>query len=119
MESATGTSKRVLIRDLMIFWLKLLIDGLKDVVLFQIAFGAAVFDILFGRAGRPLLFYNVLRLSERFDLWINLYGATGAAEASGDGLFGASRAGSNSLLGRLEQLVRQRVDDFRSTPGTG
>lgn len=117
METSKRPSKSVLIRDLLILWFKLVIDGLKDVVFIQIALGAVAFDVLFGRAGRPLLFYNLLRLGERFDLWLNLYGAAGAAEASDDGLFGASRAGSNSLLGRLEQIVRRRVDEFSAAAG--
>ena len=72
--------------------------------------GAALFDLLFGRPGRPLLFYSVLRLSERFDLWLNVYGAADKAEMDEDGLFGASRAGSDSMLGKLEEIVRHRVD---------
>ena len=110
----TAPSKRVLIRDLLILQLKLVIDAVKDVLLIKVALFAVIFDIVFGRAGRPLLFYNVLRMGERFDLWLNLYGAADAAEGQDDGLFGASRAGSNSLLGRLEQVVRRRVEEFRS-----
>lgn len=116
METSSRPSKGVLIRDLLILQIKLAIDGVKDVVLFPLASAAVIFDILFGRADRPLMFYNLLRLGERFDLWINLYGAAGAAGSSEDGLFGVSRAGSNSLLGQLEQIVRQRVDEFRSAP---
>jgi hypothetical protein len=112
-------SKRVLIRDLLILQLKLVIDAVKDVLLIKLALLAVVFDILFGRAERPLLFYSVLKLGERFDLWLNLYGAAGEAESLDDGLFGASRAGSSTLLGRLEQMVRSRVEDFRSAPGSG
>jgi hypothetical protein len=105
----------VLIRDLLIFQLKLVLDGAKGVLVFQLSIGAAVIDFILGR---PALFYRVLRFSERFDLWLNLYGAAeaaaegaseGTAEGS-DGLFGASRAGSDSLLGKLEELVKQRVE---------
>lgn len=110
----TVPSKRVLIRDLLILQLKLVIDAVKDVLLIKLALVSVIFDILFGRAGRPLLFYSVLRLGERFDLWLNLYGAADAADEQNDGLFGASRAGSNSLLGRLEQMARRRVEEFRS-----
>ena len=48
----------------------------------------------------------MLSLAERFDLWLNLYGASMRAPDSGDGLFGASRAGANTMLGKLEQMVR-------------
>jgi hypothetical protein len=119
MSTPRRSSKSVLIRDLMILLMKLVLDGLKDALLIQLAIAAVVFDLLFGRADRPLLFYRVLRLGERFDLWLNLYGAADGAEESGDGLFGASRAGSNTLLGRLEQIVRQRVEEIRTAAGTG
>lgn len=112
-------SRAVLIRDLLILQLKLLIDALKDVLFMKLAFFAALFDLLFGRPGRPLLFYAVLRLGERFDLWLNLYGAASTADESDDGLFGASRAGSSSLLGRLEQMIRQRVEDVGTAPRSG
>ena len=39
---------------------------MKGALLIQLAIGAAVFDVLFGRPARPLLFYSVLRLGERF-----------------------------------------------------
>ena len=115
MENVGRPSKAVLIRDLFILQLKLIIDAIKDILLIKLALFAVVFDILFGRPGRPLLFYNVLRLGERFDLWLNLYGAASGAEDTGDGLFGASRAGSPSMLERLEQVVRQQVEEIRST----
>lgn len=104
-------SRGVLIRDLLILQIKLFVDALKDVLLIKLALLAVVFDLLFGRRGRPLLFYAVLRLGERFDLWLNLYGISRQAADSEDGLFGASRAGSDSLVGRLEQIVRNRTED--------
>ena len=106
MDAMHAARKGTLIRDLLIFQGKLVLDGAKDVFLIQAAFFAVAYDLLFGRSGRPQLFYSLLRLSERFDLWLNLHGASERAEQSGDGLFGASRAGSNSLLGKLEEMVR-------------
>lgn len=101
--------RSVMFRDLVIFLVKLAIDGFKDLALMNLAIGAAILDILAGGGTRPRLFYSVLRLSERFDLWLNLNGAMEkmeAGEAGEDGLFGASNAGSDSLLGQIEQLVR-------------
>ena len=102
-------TRSVTFRDFAIFQLKLLLDGLKDLVLFQIAIVAMVLDIVAGGGKRPRLFYSVLRHSERFDLWLNLNGPLEKLEEgdlSDDGLFGASAAGSDTLLGQLEQLVR-------------
>lgn len=102
-------TRSVTFRDFLIFQLKLLLDGAKDFILFQVAIAAMVLDFISGRGKRPRLFYSVLRHSERFDLWLNLNGALEKLEegdVGDDGLFGASVAGSDTLLGKIEQLVR-------------
>lgn len=111
MDAMTAARKGTLIRDLLIFQLKLVLDSIKDVALIQISLVAAIYDLLFGRPGRPAVFYNVLRLSERLDLWLNLYGASRGAEADQDGLFGTSRAGDDTMLGQLEELVRDETEE--------
>jgi hypothetical protein len=62
-------------------------------------------DLLFG-GRRKRIFYKVIRLGERIDLWLNLHGVLSKGDGTGDGLFGASRAGSKTMLGQLEQAVR-------------
>jgi hypothetical protein len=102
-------TREVTVRDFFIFQLKLVLDGFKDVLTFWISIGAISLDFLAGRGRRPRLFYSVLRTSERFDLWLNLNGAVARLDADDlgeDGLFGASEAGSDTLLGKLEQMVR-------------
>ena len=106
MVQATRT---VTIRDFFIFQLKLLLDGAKSFLVFWCSIVAVLIDFVAGRGRRPRLFYTVLRASERFDLWLNLNGAVVGLDEnpdSDDGLFGASRAGSHTLLGELEQMVR-------------
>src|SRR5262245_60050335 len=99
------TSNLVLLRDLGIFQLKLLLDGIEGTAVAILALVAAAIDLLTKKPGR--LFYRVLSLGERLDLWLNLYGAARRAPASGDGLFGASKAGTNTMLGKLEAMVRE------------
>jgi len=96
----------VTIRDFLIFQIKLLLDGAKDVAVFQLSILAILLDLITGRGRKPRLFYGVLRLSERFDLWLNLHGAAEGLDDTDDGLFGASPAGSPTLLGQLEAWVR-------------
>lgn len=93
--------RRSLVRDVLIFHVKLWLDGLKDVVLVPLSMGAALIDLVL----RTRLFYRVLRIGERFDLWLNLFSAAERAEPSKEGLFGASPAGAPTLLGQLEQLT--------------
>ncbi len=103
-------TRKVAFRDFAIFLLKLVVDGFKDLVLINVAAVAMLADLVSGGGKRPRLFYSVLLASERFDLWLNLHGPIERLEAGtvldDDGLFGASEAGSDTLLGKLEQMVR-------------
>ena len=110
MQRQSVTSRPVLIRDVLIFQVKLVLDGLKDAALLPLSIIAGMVDLVLLRREPAKHFYAVLRLSERFDLWLNLNGAAQTAGDSADGLFGASLAGSDTLLGKLEELVRSRVE---------
>jgi hypothetical protein len=110
-------SHLVLLRDLVIFQVKLVLDGIKDIVLAPVSIGAAVVDLLL--PGRRLghRFYAVMEVGERYDQWLNLFGEARAADAHRDGLFGgrpgAGDGGSgddrrDSLLTQLEELAAGR-----------
>ena len=95
----------VIARDLMLFHLKLAVDGLKDVFLAPIYLLAACLDLAFPGQSPGRRFYIVMGIGERFDRWISLFSAASKASALEDGLFGASRAGAPSFLGKLEEAV--------------
>ena len=101
----SGPTRGVLVRDAIIFMIKLWLDGLKDIVLTAGAIVALIFDLVITRGRRRFLFYKVVRAGERFDLWLNLYGAAEAGARSEEGLFAASRAGEGTFLGKLEELT--------------
>ncbi len=62
-----------IVRDVVIFQAKLWLEGFKDVALMPLSFGAAVLDFIFGSA----TLYAVMKLGDRFERWIHLYGALG------------------------------------------
>ncbi len=101
---AEGVSRGTVCRDLVIFQLKLFLDGVVDVILSPLAVAAAAIEIFFGGERRGRLFYAILRMGERVDLWLNLYGASQRADRQG--LFGGSKAGSPTFIGQLEQTGR-------------
>ena len=70
----TVASRNVTLRDFAIFQVKLLLDGAIDLFAFWVSIGAIAIDFIAGRGKRPRLFYSVVRMSERFDKWINLHG---------------------------------------------
>ncbi|MEQ1857216.1 MAG: hypothetical protein ABL963_12125 [Longimicrobiales bacterium] len=110
-------TRRVTMRDFVIFQVKLALDGLKSVLVIQLSVLAIIADFFSGREAKPRHFYSVVRVSERFDQWLNLYGAVQRLEAGAidDGLFGASESGSDSLLGQIEQMVRGGDEPKRPT----
>jgi hypothetical protein len=97
--------RSALLRDALIFMVKLWLDGLKDIGLSVCAIGAIVVDLTIRKDADRYLFYKVVRAGEKFDLWLNLYGASETGAHSDEGFFAASRAGDKSFLGKLEELT--------------
>lgn len=68
-------SRRKIVRDVLIFELKLWLEGFKDVALMPLSLGAAVIDLLLpNKVGRGAL-YSVMKLGDRFERWVDLYAA--------------------------------------------
>jgi hypothetical protein len=65
-----------LVRDLAVFQTKLLVDGIKDLVLAPVSLVAALVGLLVDRADPGRSFYTVLRWGHGFDRWVNLFGAS-------------------------------------------
>ena len=87
--------RRRIIRDTLVFQLKLLVDGAKDVVLSPLAFTAGLIDLVIGPTERPLL-HQVLRLGAAIGRWLNVYGDEPSAP------------GIDDHLRRLEAAYRER-----------
>ena len=94
-------SRWTLMRDVAVFQLKLLLDGLRDALLLPISLFVALLDLLGvgRRAGRQ--FYALLEWGRRTEYWINLFGATDHVRA----LASSPRPGVDTLVDRLERLV--------------
>ncbi len=116
--------RRVLLRDFAIFELKQLLDQLKGFIIGWAALIAFLIDFVRPRGYSFSLFYKVMSLGERLDIWLSLYGPSRHAAEDPEGLFGESRAGTPNLLGQLEGIVHRIVvgtpGEWHSarTPGT-
>jgi hypothetical protein len=102
----SGTPRGVLVRDFLIFQLKLVMDGLKDAVLLPISTFVVVAELLFGGRTRGRTFYTLMGAGESFDRWLNLHGAIRGRRDGREGLFGGSEPGDGTLVGDIEGLVR-------------
>lgn len=75
-------SRLRLLRDVVVFQIKLGMEALLDVTLIPVSLAAAALDLLLGNWRRPRWFHAVLRFGERCENRINLWGiATPGADA--------------------------------------
>ncbi|NNF29506.1 MAG: hypothetical protein HKN73_19935 [Gemmatimonadetes bacterium] len=101
-------STRIAARDLIIFQIKLALDGLGDLVLAPISLIAFVLDLIAGNKERRI-FYSVLRAGERWDRWLSLYRPAKEARGTSEGLLGASKIGADTFLGKVEEVVTSQT----------
>ena len=64
-----------LIRDVAVFQVKLVFDGLRDVVLLPISLIAGFISLVKGGGSTSSEFYDLLKVGRRSERWINLFGA--------------------------------------------
>ena len=100
----------MLIRDVAVFQVKLLFDGLRDVLLLPISLIAGVVSLVRGGAKPGPEFYDLLRIGRRSERWINLFGA--AAHLHGPPTAEEKFAGDDvdKMVSRIEAFV---VDEYR------
>ncbi len=93
-----------LIRDVLVFQIKLGMEAVLDITLIPVSLAAAGLDLLLGNWRRPRWFHTVLRFGERCEHRINLWGVA----AHG---VDAPQTEVDAVLRSIETLIRQ--------PGTG
>lgn len=72
MSSEEKTSRTKVIREVLIFQVKLWLEGFKDFVLMPLSLGAALLDVVFHGSDRRTL-HSVMRMGNRFEQWVHLY----------------------------------------------
>jgi hypothetical protein len=87
----------ILIRDLLAFQAKMLLEGVRDILVVPLALIAAVADLILHGDEPGRLFYQLMRAGRRFDHWLNLFGR-GAPRA-------LDERGLDHYVKRLETLI--------------
>ncbi|HEX9208703.1 MAG TPA: hypothetical protein VF851_10730 [Steroidobacteraceae bacterium] len=102
-KSGQGSRWRLL-RDVVVFQIKLGMEAVLDLTLIPVSLAAAGLDLVLGNWRRPRWFHAVLRFGERCEHWIDLWGiATPGVDAP--------QSEIDALMRSVETLVRR--------PGTG
>lgn len=105
-----GNKRFPVLRDVIVFQAKLLVDGLRDLLLSPVSILAALIDLLVPGDDGGKRFYGVVRFGRRTERWINLFGAADRKDPE------SPPAGIDILLEQLEGLMRdpERRDEARA-----
>ena len=104
---ADPPSRGQIIRDVLIFQVKLWLEGFKDFVLMPLSLGAAFIDLIFRRSKSRGTLHSVMRMGDRFERWVHLYAALDEAEKR------TSRENS------LDDLLNEAADGLEKTAANG
>lgn len=107
MSEPERSKRGELVREVLLFQLKLMVDGIRDLVLMPVSLIAAAFGLIRSEQNPDKEFNRVLEAGRQSEQWINLFGAHDPIAEAGD-------AGSiDRLVTRAETVVRQQVASGR------
>jgi hypothetical protein len=105
-----GLERWTMLRDLGVLQIKLIIDGLRDIVLVPLSLVAAVISIASGKDGRPgPEFYHLLAWGKQSEIWINLFGAVKNAPEEIEQTIPFRDKDIDDIVGRVESFVVDEV----------
>lgn len=109
-DAETENERWILIRDMLVFQFKLIVDGFRDFVLLPVSLIAGLISVARKGTGPGPEFYDLLRLGRRSERWINLFGVLERRDgpASEDDKF-ATRD-FDEVVSRVESFL---VDEYR------
>jgi hypothetical protein len=100
---ARPTTVPGLLRRLVVFQLKLAVDGLRDVVLSPLSLVAVLWGVLFSPRDRSAPFGALLRFGRRTDDWIDLFELRRRVPD-------AEAAGADALVDAVERMLREEYE---------
>ena len=109
-EKPPETQRWTLIRDIGVLQVKLIVDGLRDIILVPASLVAGIISIASSKDGKlGLQFYHLLAWGKQTEVWINLFGAVNNSpeEIEHPRPFGDQDI--DDLVGRLESFVVDEV----------
>ncbi len=100
-----------LVRDAAVLQVKLIVDGLRDLVLVPASLIAAIISLFGGENGRPgPQFYRLVGFGKRTERWIDLFAASrNSPEGLAEGEM-ANEHNIDDIVGRMESFV---IDEYR------
>lgn len=119
-KAAAGNPRVELVRDVLVFQVKLLVDGLRDLLLVPVSIAAGLMSLIHKGPRPGPQFYDLLRVGRKSEHWINLFAAADRQPGS-DGMAGRRPSGNgqpdiDELVARVESFI---VQEYRNGEITG
>jgi hypothetical protein len=109
-KESSASERWSLIRDVGVLQFKLLVDGLRDLVLVPLSLVAGLISLLQSKDGRPgPQFYHLLAWGKQSEVWINLFGAVENSPAKIEQSHPFGEKDIDDIVGRLETFVVDEV----------
>ena len=89
-----------LLRDVLVFQFKLVMDGVRDVILSPVSIVVVLFGFVSHRENPDRYFKRLLIFGRRTDLWINLFGSSNHQPSVSDTV-----QSSDAYIKKLEDLL--------------
>jgi len=105
-----GVERWTMLRDLGVLQVKLIVDGLRDIVLVPLSLVAGVVSIASSKDGCPgPQFYHLLAWGKQSEVWINLFGAVKNSPEKIEQPKPFGDKDIDDIVGRLESFVVDEV----------
>lgn len=110
-EEEASQRRWVLLRDIGVLQVKLLIDGMRDIILVPASLIAGIVSLASSENNRPgPQFYHLLAWGKQSERWIDLFGAVKNSPEEIDQPQAFADQGIDDIVGRLESFV---VDEYK------
>ena len=105
-ETQERLDRRTLVRDVAVFQFKLIVDGLRDLVLVPVSFIAGIVSFVSARNDVPgSQFYELLEVGKQSEHWIDLFGALRNAPREVRNRVRFPEENMDQILDRIETFV--------------
>lgn len=106
-ETGGGPDRQTLVRDVIVFQFKLIVDGLRDFFLVPIAFFAGLLSFFSAKDGvAGPQFYDLLEVGKQSERWIDLFGAIRNAPPEIRNRVRFPDENMDQILDRIETFVK-------------
>ena len=109
-EPTPGIDRWALIRDIGLLQVKLIVDGLRDLVLVPASLVAGIISVLSQGPYERSVFYRLVCMGKQTEQWINLFGAYENAPDDVKAEYEIRAMQMDDLVGKVETFV---VDEYQ------